>query len=106
MSEAEAAAAAARLLEFMRSGGRVLEAHGATEYEARLSEQLGKFMKFCYNAIGNLSLVSGSRCAPSLAGAAPCRRRMQLLFFNFAPSIACRHCKVFLDSRPIAGVRK
>ncbi len=63
---ARTAAASARLLEFMRSGGRPLEAHNATQFEPRLTAQLGKFMKFCHGACGSLTLVSGSRCDISL----------------------------------------
>lgn len=60
-SEVDQATASAQLLDFMRSGGRPLEAHAATQFEDRLAAQLDKAMKFYYGVFGNLTLVSGSR---------------------------------------------
>lgn len=61
LSDVDQATASAQLLEFMRSGGRPLEAHAATQFEDRLAAQMDKAMKFYFGVFGGLTLVSGSR---------------------------------------------
>lgn len=61
LSDVDQATASAQLLEFMRSGGRPLEAHAATQLEDCLAAQMDKAMKFYFGVFGSLTLVSGSR---------------------------------------------
>jgi hypothetical protein len=55
------ARASRQLLDFMRDGGRPLEAHAATQFQDRLAAQLDKAMSFYHGVFGHLTLVSGSR---------------------------------------------